>query len=173
VRAWLSAADLSAGAILHLACHGLVRAGIDPTAYLMLAGGQELTAQEVIACMAQEPDRAIGLIVLAACRSGLSMNGYDEAYSLGTAFLAGGARSVLSTQWSIDDSASAAMMFMFHYFLRTDGLPSWAALREAQLWMLDRGRVIPDVMPAPLRDQIKPDTLHQLVFWAAFVHWGQ
>jgi hypothetical protein len=173
VRDWLAASNLASGGMLHLACHGDVRAGTDPTASLVLAGNDNLSAQELIACMAQQPNRAIGLVVLSACRSGLSLNGYDEAYSLGTAFLAGGARAVLSTQWSIDDSASAAMMFMFHHFLRTDGLPSWAALREAQLWMLNRGREIPDAMPVPLRKQIRPETLHHLVFWAAFVHWGQ
>jgi CHAT domain-containing protein len=173
VRAWLATPGLTAGNVLHLACHGLVQAGTDPTAFLMLADGEKLTAQELIACMAQQSDRVIGLVVLAACRSGESMNGYDEAYSLGTAFLAGGARSVLATQWSVDDSATSVMMFMFHYFLRSAGMSTWAGLRAAQLWMLNPGRVIPDEMPHPLRRQIDVERMANVVAWAPFVHWGQ
>ncbi len=173
VRDWLAAPGPAAGAMLHLACHGFVRAGTDrPTAYLLLAGGQKLTAEELIALMARTPDRDVGLVVLAACRTGLSINGYDEAYSLGTAFLAGGARTVLSTQWGIPDSDTSALMYMFHRFLRRDGLPPWAALRAAQRWMLDRDRDIPKEMPRPLSDQIGPE-LHAVIAWAAFVHWGQ
>jgi hypothetical protein len=173
VSAWLTASGPDAGAMLHLACHGFVQTGTDqPTAYLLLEGREKLTAAELIALMARAPDRAIGLVVLAACRTGLSFSGYDEAYSLGTAFLAGGARSVLSTQWSIPDRDTSALMYMFHHFLRTGGRAAWAALREAQLWMLDPDRVVPDEMPLPLRQQLGPD-LGSVIAWAAFVHWGQ
>lgn len=174
VRDWLTASGPAAGAMLHLACHGFVQTGTDQaTAYLLLAGGEKLTAEELIALMARAPDREIGLVVLAACRTGLSFNGYDEAYSLGTAFLAGGVRSVLSTQWSIPDRDTSVLMFMFHYFLRTGGRTAWEALREAQLWMLDPHRVVPDEMPSPLRRQLNSADLGAVVAWAAFVHWGQ
>jgi hypothetical protein len=171
VRDWLTAPGPAKGGMLHLACHGFVQAGgDDPTAYLLLAGGRKLTAEELVALMATAPERAVGLVVLAACRTGQSINGYDEAYSLGTAFLAGGARSVLSTQWSVPDSATSVLMFMFHHFLRAGRLPAWAALRQAQLWMLDPDRRIPDDLPATLRAE---GDLGAVVAWAAFVHWGQ
>ena len=174
VRDWLTASSPAAGAILHLACHGVVQTGIDhPTAYLLLADGERLTAEELIGLMAQAPERAIGLVALAACRTGLSINGYDEAYSLGTAFLAGGVRSVLSTQWSVPDSDTSALMFMFHHFLRTEGRTAWAALREAQLWMLNPDRVVPDTMPPALRTHLSSADLRAVTAWAAFVHWGQ
>jgi CHAT domain-containing protein len=174
VRAWLATSDLAAGAVLHLACHGFVEIDSSPpTAYLVLADGRKLFAEELVRLMADAPDREIGLVVLAACHTGIAMTGYDEAYSLGTALLAGGARSVLSTQWSVPDDATSAMMFMFHRFLRTEHLPAWAALRAAQRWMLDADRVFPDDMPGPLRARLNPAELGDVVAWAAFVHWGQ
>lgn len=174
VRAWLTASGPAAGAMLHLACHGFVRAGTEhPTAYLLLAGGEELFAEELIRLMAQAPDRTIGLAVLAACHTGLAMTGYDEAYSLGTAFLAAGVRSVLCTQWAIPDEETSVLMFMFHHFLNAARPPAWAALREAQLWMLNPNRIIPDDMPGPLHEQLKPEKLDAVVAWAAFVHWGR
>lgn len=174
VRAWLTASGPAAGAMLHLACHGFVRAGSEhPTAYLLLARGEKLLAEKLIEPMAQAPERAISLAVFAACHTGVSMTGYDEAYSLGAAFLAADVRSVLCTQWGVEDEETSVLMFMFHHFLHSARLPAWAALREAQLWMLDPGRIVPDDMPKPLRERLDPDKLSAVVAWAAFVHWGQ
>jgi hypothetical protein len=64
-------------------------------------------------------------------------------------------------------------MFMVHHYLRAHRLPSWAALRAAQLWMLDPHRAVPDTMPRQLREWLRPDSLAAVVGWAAFVHWGQ
>ena len=173
VRGWLTTTGPAAGTMLHLACHGFLETAGSPTAYLLLAGGERLTAEELVSLMARAPDRVVALVVLAACRTGLSITGYDEAYSLGTAFLAGGARSVLSTQWSIPDTATSALMFMFHHYLCAEDLPVWAALRQAQLWMLDPDRQIPDRMPEPLRRRLDLAELDGVIAWAAFVHWGQ
>ncbi|MGC5052865.1 CHAT domain-containing protein [Micromonospora sp. DT48] len=173
VRAWLTSDSPGAGAVLHLACHGVINT--DPavaTSYLLLADGGRLAADELVELTARCPERAIGLIVLAACRTGLAINGYDEAYSLGTAFLAGGVRSVLSTQWAIPDRATSALMYMFHHHLITEGLPAWEALRRAQSWMLDPERSIPDGMPAPLRRHLAHDELSHVAAWAGFVHFG-
>jgi hypothetical protein len=174
VRHWLTDSGPAAGAMLHLACHGVVAA--DPpatTSYLLLAGGGQLAAAELAGLMAGSPERAIGLVVLAACRTGQAISGYDEAYSLGTTFLAGGARSVLSTQWSIPDRATSVLMFMFHHFLMVDRLPAWAALRQAQLWMLNPHRTLPDRTPRALRENLAGADLAGVVAWAGFVHWGQ
>ncbi|MFI5911028.1 CHAT domain-containing protein [Dactylosporangium sp. NPDC051541] len=174
VRSWLTDTGPAAGAMLHLACHGLIRS--DPgaaTSYLLLAGGERLAAEELAGLMAAAPARAVGLVVLAACRTGQSMFGYDEAYSLGTAFLAGGARTVLSTRWPIPDLATSALMFMFHRYRVVGGLPPRAALRAAQLWMVDPGREWPPEMPAPLRRVLDPAHLPKVAAWAGFVHWGQ
>ncbi|MEV6349152.1 CHAT domain-containing protein [Actinoplanes sp. NPDC051851] len=200
VRAWLTTPGPAAGAMVHLACHGFVQTGGDrATAYLQLAGGDRatggpqrddgdraaggpqragrdrgrLTADELVTLLGAVPERAVGLVVLAACRTGLSLNGYDEAYSLATAFLAGGARTVVSSQWNVPDSTTSALMFMVHRKLRVEGRPPWAALREAQLWMLDPDREIPAEMPDALRDRLGGADLGAVAAWAAFLHGGQ
>lgn len=174
VRAWLTDTRLSAGMTLHLACHGVI--DTDPrsaTSYLALAGGQRLTAEEIVQLLTRTPDRDIGLAVLAACRTGRAIHGYDEAYSLGTALLAGGVRTVLSTQWAVQDEPTALLMFMFHHYLMTEGLPAWAALRQAQLWMLDPHRQLPATMPPALRRQLTGTDVRRVEAWAGFIHLGQ
>ncbi|MEU7591328.1 CHAT domain-containing protein [Micromonospora sp. NPDC049230] len=174
VRAWLTGANAGVGGMLHLACHGVINT--DPaaaTSYLLLAGGGRLSAEELVELTSRSPERAIGLIVLAACRTGQAISGYDEAYSLGTAFLAGGVRSVLSTQWAIPDRATSVLMYMFHHHLITKGLPAWEALRQAQSWMLGPDWPIPEGMPEPLRRHLDQDGLSHVTAWAGFVHWGQ
>ena len=174
VSDWLSRTRPGAGATLHLACHGVVETGPkDAASYLVLAGGDRLSAEEIVRLTARGPDRGVALAVLAACRTGRSIHGYDEAYSLGTAFLAGGVRSVLSTQWSIPDQATSVLMFMFHHYLMARRLPVWAALRQAQLWMLDERRQPPQSMPARLRRQLDGAEPAAIEAWAGFVHWGQ
>lgn len=174
VLGWLAGHGFDTGSMLHLACHGVIQS--DPatmSSHLLLANGDELKAEELVGTMAGHPDRAIALVVLAACRSGVSPYGYDEAYSLGTAFLAAGVRSVLSTQWSIPDQDTSVLAFMFHHFLVVERKPVWDALREAQLWMLDPRRRPPGTMPAPLRRQLDAVSPERVVSWAGFVHWGQ
>lgn len=182
VRAWLANRSPSAGAMLHLACHGFFASGPGAGARLLLADvgsasdedrrTSELSVEELVDLMAEVPDRAIALVVLAACNSGRSVYGYDEAYSLGTGFLAGGARSVLSTQWSVPDAATSSLMFLFHHYARHDGLPPWQALRQAQMWMLDPDRKAPHGMPPELVPGPTDDPTGVLA-WAGFVHYGQ
>ncbi|GGN18228.1 hypothetical protein FHR83_004114 [Actinoplanes campanulatus] len=170
VRAWLTSTSRAAGTMLHLACHGV--ADPDGGSYLMLAG-QRLAAEELVKLMTAVPERAVGLVVLAACSSGMAARDYDEAYSLGTAFLAGGARSVLSTQWTIPDSSTSLLMFMFHHHLMTGRLPVWEALHRAQLWMLDPDREVPESMPARLSAQLDDGDPADVTGWAGFLHGGR
>ena len=172
VRAWLAAPRR--GAVLHLACHGVVdTSGDEATSYLLLADDSRMSAQEIIELLAEVPDCGIGLAVLAACRTGRSIHGYDEAYSLGTAFLAGGVRSVFSTLWAVPDEDTSVLMFMVHHYLRSDSLPPWEALHRAQLWMLDPERRPPESMPAPLRRRLDAQRPAGVESWAGFVHWGR
>ncbi|GAB7046462.1 CHAT domain-containing protein [Catenuloplanes indicus] len=177
VRAWLTGDRPGAGTTLHLACHGFTDIAT-ARSFLQLAadpgtGESELDATELVDLMGSAPRRDVGLVVLAACRTGLAINGYDDAYSLGTAFLAGGARSVLSTLWSIPDRDTSVLMFMFHHYRMTGRLPVWEALRRAQAWMLDPGREVPATMPGALRDQLRQSDPAQVAAWAGFVHGGQ
>ncbi|MEV6603060.1 CHAT domain-containing protein [Kutzneria sp. NPDC051319] len=181
VRAWLTDPSSFAGTMLHLACHGVFDdKDKNVRAELLLAPNEPgvadsgaLAADEIIALMSDAPQRRIGLVVMAACHTNRSIHGYDEAYSLGTAFLAGGVRSVLSTQWAVPDSATSSLMFLFHYFLRERGMRPREALREAQMWMLDPNRLHPECMPEELRAQSADERNAQVLSWAGFVHYGQ
>ena len=172
VSAWLLDTDPAAGSFLHLACHGRVEtAPTTATAHLVLDGSDRLRAEELIALLERAPERELGLVVLAACHSGSSLSGYDEAYSVGTAFLAAGARSVLATQWNAGDEAASALMVAFHHFLRT--YPVWQALREAQLWMLDPTRGALPGMSEEAARRVRRRSFARPLFWACFGHWGQ
>ena len=86
--------------MLHLACHGVVTdgGGTDDTSYLLLDGGARLSAEDLVRALRASPRLDLGLAVLAACNSGVSGRGYDEAFSVATALLASGTRSVINTQ---------------------------------------------------------------------------
>lgn len=55
------------------------------------------------------------------------------------------------------------------------GVPPRDALRAAQLWMLDPGRVLPAELArwAPLLGDTAHGPLDELEVWASFTHHGQ
>jgi hypothetical protein len=166
VVSWLR--DPGGGPMVHLACHSVaVRAENEPVSYFLLANGERLTAETLI----RSTDRDIGLAVLASCRSAESVRGYDEAYSLATAFLVGRTRSVISAQWSVPDAPTSVLMFLFHHHLRVDGMRPAEALRAAQLWMLGDA---PPPVPLPVELGARFDRRRvDLTMWAAFTHYGR
>ncbi|NGN63476.1 CHAT domain-containing protein [Streptomyces sp. A7024] len=177
----LDARDATAPAVLarlrggragtvHLACHGVVRPGGRHSAYLELAGGSRLVAEELTE--AAGPGGGLDLVCLAACWSNVSGRGYDEAYSLATAFLAAGARTVLGSLWPVPDEATSLLMYMAHHYLRRQSAAPAAALRRAQLWMLDPHRRPPPDMPAHLANRVRLIRAQDLAGWAGFTHQG-
>ncbi|OIJ65157.1 CHAT domain-containing protein [Streptomyces mangrovisoli] len=159
------------GGVLHLACHASVAAGARRSAYLSLSDGQ-LAAEELTEAVAADDGR-LGLVLLAACRSHVSGRGHNEAYSLATAFLVAGARSVVGSLWPVPDEATSVLMFLTHHFLRTHGEPPGRALRRAQLWMIDPDRELPAQLPAELAERAARIDPHDLSAWAGFTHLGQ
>ena len=162
--------------VLHVACHANVAAGSPDRSYLVLADKRPLTVGAILRQAAgRDPGAAGGLVCLAACRTDLAAEEYDEALTLATAFLAGGATGVVGARWEIPDRPSSVLMFMFHYFLVKHRLPQSEALRQAQLWMLDPERgVPPDAhMPARLAGVVRSASLAMLTSWAGITHQGQ
>ncbi|WP_443033923.1 CHAT domain-containing protein [Streptomyces sp. AD681] len=102
----------------------------------------------------------------------VSSRGYDEAYSLATAFLTAGAHTVLGTLWPVPDEETSLLMYMTHHYLRREALPPGQALRRAQLWMLDPQRRVPPEMPARLAVRARYIRSANLVGWAGFTHQG-
>ena len=80
------------------------------------------------------------LVVLSACESGLVATGgsADEVIGLPAGFLYAGANAVLSSLWLVDDAHSRDLITDFYRCHISDGLSPAAALRQAQIQMMNR-----------------------------------
>lgn len=172
--------------LLHVASHG--SAGVRPTvSALHLAAGPageppleaegtdpgDLTVTRLLDQPVRRQATADGpLVVLSACRTDLSTRDHDEALTLTTAFVSGGARDVVGSRWAADDGTAALLMAVFHHCLNAEGLSPVDALRAAQLWMLDPGRENPGSLSGVLLRQAERTDLDRVPLWAAFIHQG-
>lgn len=97
------------------------------------------------------------MVVLSACETAIGTIYRGEGtISLARSFLYAGARSVMTTLWSIDDVANRDIMLDFYAFHQNGGRSKAAALRDAKLGHLNRSD----------RYNAHP------VYWAAFVSMG-
>jgi CHAT domain-containing protein len=126
--------------IWHLATHGLY----DETTpefsglvfSLVASDGRPvygvLKAQDV-AHMHLQPE----LVVLSACDSGAGENVSGEGVmGLSYSFLRAGAKSVISTLWSVDDTNSKQLMAAFYAEMKQNGNNAADALRQSQLALM-------------------------------------
>lgn len=82
----------------------------------------------------------VELAALSACETGLGKAaGGEGLLGLQRAFQVAGARSVLASLWGVADEATEELMVRFYQNLWEKKLPKLEALRQAQLWMLERG----------------------------------
>jgi len=114
------------------------------------------------------------LVVLSACETGLGqIAGGEGALGLQRAFQVAGARSVVSSLWKVDDTATQLLMTQFYENLWIKKLPPLAAFREAKLSLLHgkvdtaklRGLDVEAKKPQP----DKEDGRLSPRLWAAFV----
>ncbi|MFL5579785.1 MAG: CHAT domain-containing protein, partial [Gemmatimonadaceae bacterium] len=137
-EAFLKHAALASFDVIHFATHALVdERSVAHTAIALAPGGGEdgfLTPGELAAL----PLRA-DLVVLSACRTagGVVVAG-EGVQGLTGPLLGAGARSVVATQWRIDDRAAVGLVDAFYQGLAA-GLPAAEALRAAKLEALRRG----------------------------------
>ncbi|MFC5941732.1 CHAT domain-containing protein [Micromonospora harpali] len=171
LRDWLVRPAGGQRRLLHLGCHGTVEVERPWESRLELAGGEHLTAGQLLD-LGRERAALVDLVLLAACETGLTGADYDEVFSLATAFLVAGARSVVGSLWAVYDDATSLAMFMIHHFLRDRGLPPAAALRATQLWMLDPDRLAPSTMPPKLRELSMRPRWAKPFAWSGFIHLG-
>ncbi|MFG1799449.1 CHAT domain-containing protein [Micromonospora carbonacea] len=171
LRDWLVRPAGGQRRLLHLGCHGTVEVERPWESRLELAGGEHLTAGQLLD-LGRDRAALVDLVLLAACETGLTGADYDEVFSLATAFLVAGARSVVGSLWAVYDDATSLAMFMIHHFLRDRGLPPAAALRATQLWMLDPDRLAPSTMPPKLRELSMRPRWAKPFAWSGFIHLG-
>ncbi|MFB9928082.1 CHAT domain-containing protein [Amycolatopsis halotolerans] len=172
VRGQLPRQGEAGASMLHLSCHAY-RADPPIDSYLVLDGDRRLHVRDVLSQAAARPADSPGaLVVLAACASDLTETAHDEALTLATAFLAGGAAGVVGARWPVRDRTTALFMIMFHHYLNS-GYPSPAvALRATQLWMLDPDRRLPPGVGGLLAGEVAATPLAAIGSWAAFAYQG-
>ncbi len=170
---------------LHLATHGYFSptrikaigkgqgaSGMHPglLSGLVLAGANQpqeegtlLTALEV----AELDLSSVELAVLSACQTGLGeVAGGEGVLGLQRAFQIAGARTTVTSLWSVDDKATKDLMEAFYRNYWETGLTPLESLKQAQLMMLKEGiarKAVRKDLPIESGGRTPP------FYWAAFV----
>lgn len=117
---------------LHFACHGWFNHEQPLESYLETGHNERLTAREVMTTWRLRAQ----LVTLSACQTGVSrVLRSDEPMGLIRAFLYAGARSVLVTQWPVEDLPTFLLMVRFYRELQEADLSLSQALQLAQQWL--------------------------------------
>ena len=144
--------------ILHLAAHGKANDEYGEYSYLAFTQPADTTENGLVFVKDLYNMRIqAALVVLSACETGIGeLQRGEGIISLSRGFSYAGAASIVTTLWSIDDSASAEIMELFYKNLKA-GKTKDTALREAKLVYLDRR---------------KHSNASHPFFWAAFIPVG-
>jgi len=138
--------SLDQRAVIHMAVHGIADEKNPQRAALVLLGDTRsnddglLEANEIISLQMNAD-----LVVLSACDSAVGrLQGEEGIANLSRAFLLAGSRSVVSTLWSVDDTAALYLMKRFYLHLR-ESTPTADALTLAKRDLLKTyaGHAIP------------------------------
>jgi len=141
--------------ILHLAVHGFADTQYPERSALVLGKDSSddglLQVREIIRLKLNAQ-----LATLSACDTGVGkLQGEEGISNLAEAFLVAGARSVVASLWSADDTSASSLMEQFYKRL-ADGESVSAALRNAKLDMLSK-----------FGNDLNP------YYWAAFISVGE
>jgi CHAT domain-containing protein len=183
---------------LHFATHGESNPHVAMSSALILASDADrsadplaletdgrITAQQIVNTWDLDAD----LVVLSACESGLGQYAAGEGYlGFTQALFVKGARSVVLSQWKVNDRATSLLMERFYQnmFGRRGGqmvpLPKAEALREAKDWLrglsdvelaaLERGTVrkLPGKpVESPRATPPTPGRYAHPYYWAGFI----
>ncbi|MFV2020733.1 CHAT domain-containing protein [Micromonospora sp. LOL_023] len=108
-------AALRDAATVHFAGHARASLTDGLTAGVALAGGEVLTAAQVLAAPV-----GADLVVLSGCETGVSQRRPgDELLGLVRALLHGGARALVTSQWRVGDHSAQQLLTAFHRHDRT------------------------------------------------------
>lgn len=169
----LPGGDAAPASLVHCACHANVASSLAES-HLLLAEERPLPIAAILAqAEGHDPGSPGFLAVLSACLTDLAHVDQDEALTLASSLLALGASAVIGARWPADDLCTVPLMMMFHHFLNNGHNDPAAALRAAQLWMLDSGRQPLDDLPPDLAGRFRLGSfLAAPHVWAAFTCHG-
>ncbi|MCM3871185.1 MAG: CHAT domain-containing protein [Pyrinomonadaceae bacterium] len=158
-RAIATSGELSNYRIIHFATHGLLNSERPEISGLVLSLIDENgSPQDGFLRMHEIYNLRLpaDVVVLSACQTGLGKEIKGEGLvGLTRGFMYAGAQRVVASLWQVDDLATAELMKRFYRGMLKDNLRPAAALREAQLEMMNQKR-----WSSPY-------------FWAAFVIQGE
>lgn len=148
----LKRADLASYDVVHLATHSEFGGDLENT--FILTADARITLTTFPDLFRSRSDDLINLLVLSSCETATGNN--REVLGIAGASIQAGARSVLATLWSIDDSATSVLMKDFYEGYVGDkssreGLTKVKALQRAQI------------------DLLKQPLLYKPSYWAAYV----
>jgi len=160
-------ASLTAFKIIHIAAHGFVDTQFPERSGLVL--GVDLASHDDGLLQIREILRLrfnADLVTLSACNTGIGkFQGEEGVTNLVEAFLVSGAKAVVASLWTVDDTFTRALMNRF-YSRIAEGHDKATALRQAKIDLLAKyGRQVPPYYwgafvlvgdggsPIPLRDQ--------------------
>jgi len=120
--------------ILHLATHGRFNAS-NPLFSGLALEGSELTTFDIF-----NMNLNASLVVLSACETARALvGGGDELLGLSRALFYAGAKSLVVSQWKVEDESTALLMVSFYRYLM-QGYTKKQALRQAQCQLLSGDR---------------------------------
>lgn len=124
--------NLNEANVLHFAGHYVPNANSPALSKLLLASS-DLSVEEIT----QKKLPRMRLMILSGCETGIEKfyNG-EGMIGAARAFLASNVPLVVASQWSVDSSPTAELMVKFHRYRKHKGLPTIAALRQAQIDMM-------------------------------------
>jgi CHAT domain-containing protein len=147
--------EVSKYAVVHLAMHTILKAD-SPMYSRMIFSPEKNVSNSLNTFELYNMQLPADMVVLSGCETGQGKFVAGEGVlSLGRAFAFAGSRSVVMSQWAVDDEATAKVMELFYRFL-SDGYEKDEALQKAKLQYLG------DTHPA------RQDP----AFWASFVLFG-
>jgi CHAT domain-containing protein len=129
----LKAEPLADFKIIHLAAHGIGdEMEPDRAALVLLPGGTDedglWQAREI-----RQSRLNADLVVLSACETGSGrLQGEEGVMNLARAFLIAGAKSVVASLWSVEDSSTSTLMGFLYEHLAA-GMSVSESLRQAQV----------------------------------------
>lgn len=132
-------AQAPAYAIVHLATHGVLNDQADAFSYIALSPDTTLEADQGVLFTRDLYDMRLNaaMVVLSACETGLGKYQRGEGIiSLARGFAYAGAKSTLTTLWSIDDETTKELMYQFYDHIQQQ-LPKDEALHLAKVQFLE------------------------------------
>ncbi len=141
-RATATSSNLSQYKIIHFATHGFANS-TDPELSGILMSLVETNGKPLNGFLRLTDifnlKLAAELVVLSACQTGLGQNVQGEGMvGLTRGFMYAGAKRVVVSLWNVDDEGTSKLMASFYEGMLKKGLTPAAALRAAQLEMLQQ-----------------------------------